>query len=343
MNRRRKTGLVLSGVVAGLLSLSAPLLAAGPANKVAEPRVWPPPPAAARVTTEGSFATPADLGIRPTWFARVANLIAGGNRGTEKLVKPFGVAVDEAGNICLTDTGTNVVWFFDRGRRRCSRWEQIDKVRFVLPVAVAKADGIIYVADSGLGQVVAFDENGRTRFRIVGQFTRPAGLALAGEKLYVADSGAHCVLIFDRQGRSLGRFGARGVAPGTFNFPTHVAVDPSGRIYVTDAMNSRVQVFDDQGGFLSELGSIGDGSGHFSRPKGVAVDSFGHVYVADALFDNVQVFDRAGQFLLDLGSSGAAAGEFWMPAGIAISRDNRIFVADAYNGRVQMLRYIGQP
>ncbi len=343
MHRKLKTGLILLGVGAGLLAMRPALGADGQAHRVAEPRVWPPPPAAARVQTEGSIASPADLGIGPSLLERFANLLTGGSRGQEKLVKPFGVAVDEAGNLCLTDTGANVVWFFDRARQRYSRWDQIDKVRFVLPVAVAKADGIIYVADSGLNQVLAFDEKGRIRFRIDNQFTRPAGLALASGKLYVADSGAHCVLIFDRQGRRLGSFGMRGVAPGTFNFPTHVAVDPQGRIYVTDAMNSRVQVLDDAGRFLGELGSIGDGSGHFSRPKGVALDSFGHVYVTDALFDNVQVFDRDGNFLLDLGSPGSAPGEFWMPAGIAISRDNHIYVADAYNGRVQILRYIGQP
>lgn len=343
MSLKQTCDFLLAGGVAGLLAACTNPAAAPPAAPGPALRVWPPPPAVARVLLEGSFATPADLGMQPTWTDRVVNLLTGGNRGREKLVKPFGVAVDEAGNLCLTDTGANVVWFFDRVRGRYARWEQIGKVAFVLPVAVAKAGGIIYVADAGLGQVVAFDEAGRSRFRIAAPFIRPAGLALSGEKLYVADAGAHCVLIFDLAGRPLGRFGARGVAPGEFNFPTHVTADAQGRIYVTDAMNSRVQVFDAAGRFLSEVGSIGDGSGHFSRPKGVAVDSSGHVYVADALFDNIQVFDPAGNFLLDLGTTGSGPGEFWMPAGIAIGRDNRIYVADAYNGRVQLLRYVGPP
>lgn len=321
----------------------AHLPAAGPGNAAAAPRVWPPPPAPARVITETCIAAPIDLGISPTLLDRFANLLTGGSRGREKLLKPFGVAVDEAGGLCLTDTGTSTVWFFDGTRRRCSRWEQIDKVRFVLPVAVAKAGGIIYVADSGLNQVLAFDESGRPRFRLADQLTRPAGIAVNDRRLYVADAGAHCVLIFDLQGRPQGKFGTRGVAPGQLNFPTHLATDAQGRVYVTDAMNSRVQVFDAEGRFLSALGSIGDGSGHFSRPKGVAVDRRGHVYVTDALFDNVQVFARDGRFLLDLGAPGQAPGEFWMPAGIAISRDDRIYVADAYNGRVQVLRYIGSP
>ena len=331
------------GLMAGLLLMSTPLIADSLSNKVAQPRIWPSPPAVARVKTEGTISAPEDLGIGPTWFNRIANVLAGGHRGREKLIKPFGVAVDEAGNLCITDTGAKVVWYFDRVRQRSSRWEEIEKVRFVVPVAVAKADGIFYVADSGLGQVVAFDEAGRTRFRLTGLFARPAGLALSADKIYVADSAAHSVLSFNLQGRLLGKFGTRGVGQGQFNYPTHVATDREGRVYVTDAMNSRVQLFDGDGRYLSELGGIGDGSGYFSRPKGVAVDGFGHVYVADALFDNVQVFARDGDFLLDLGSSGSAPGEFWMPAGIAIGRDNRIYIADTYNGRIQVLRYVGQP
>ena len=331
------------GVVIFRIALLTFHVAAAGAHTATPPRVWPPSPAAARVTTEASFLTPADLDVRPSVTERFLNVITGGSRGREPFVKPFGIAVDEAGNLCLTDTGTNVVWFFDRRQRRGTRWEQIDRVRFIQPVAVAKAEGVLYVADSGLRQVVAFDESGRSRFRLTDQCERPVGLAVAEGRLYVVDSATHSVAMFDRSGRACGKFGKRGAGPGEFNFPTHVAVDALGRIYVTDAMNARVQVFTGDGQYLNAIGSVGDGSGHFSRPKGVAVDPLGHVYVTDALFDNVQIFDSAGKFLLDLGSPGSATGEFWMPSGITIDRDHRIFIADTCNGRVQVLRYLGEP
>jgi DNA-binding beta-propeller fold protein YncE len=329
-----------------LLGLSAALPRAGGkpvAAPVPAPVVWPSAPSEARVTGEGCFSAPADLGIKPSMGKRFLNLVTGGTRGMGRLAKPCGVAVDEDGNLCVTDTGTSCVNYFDFKRHRFASWERIDKVHFVCPVAVAKADGIFYVADSGLGQVVAFDGDGHLRFRLATQFTRPVGVAVSGGKLYVADSAAHRVLVFDLKGRPLGGFGSRGAGPGEFNFPSHVNTDSEGRIYVTDAMNSRIQLFDGDGHCLGTIGSIGDGSGHFSRPKGVAVDSFGHLYVADALFDNIQIFDRNGSFLLDVGSRGSAPGEFWMPAGVAISRDNRIYIADTCNARVQILRYIGKP
>jgi DNA-binding beta-propeller fold protein YncE len=307
------------------------------------PRVWPPPPAEARVAYVRSIAAPGDLGMRPSFFRRIANLLTGGRRGAEPLVKPFGIALDEDGNLCLTDTGANAVSFFDLAGRKYQRFEEVGKLRFVAPVAVAKRNGVFYVADPGLKSVLAFDGGGKLRFRIQEEIERPAGLAIAGEKLYVADAQAHVVAVFDLGGKFLARLGRRGKDPGEFNFPTHLSSDDNGRLYVTDSMNSRVQVFDGDGRFLGAIGSPGDGSGHFGRPKGVAVDGFGHVYVADALYDNLQIFDRDGRFLLDVGAAGSEKGEFWMPAGVAISRHNEIYVADSYNCRVQVFRYVGKP
>ncbi|MEW6719742.1 MAG: 6-bladed beta-propeller [Thermodesulfobacteriota bacterium] len=306
-------------------------------------RVWPPPPADARVVYVRSVAAPGDLGMRPSFFRRVANFLTGGRDGTEPLVKPFGIALDEDGNLCVTDTGVGAVSFFDLGGNRYRRFEEIGKLRFVAPVAVVKRNGIFYVADSGLASVLAFDTQGNLRIRIQAELERPSGLAIAGEKLYVADAQAHAVAVFDMAGKFLARFGRRGVEPGEFNFPTHLSSDAKGRLYVTDSMNSRVQVFDADGRFLNVIGGMGDGSGHFSRPKGVAVDGFGNVYVADALYDNLQIFDEKGRFLLDVGRAGSEEGEFWMPAGVAIGRNNEIYVADSYNCRVQQFQYVGKP
>ena len=321
----------------------------GPSPQKLEPapaaaaRVWPLPPAEPRVKWVGQIATPADLGLRVSFFTRMGNFLTGGDRGREKLIKPFGLALDEAGNLCVTDTGANAVYFFDLAHRRSQRWTQIGGLSLISPVAIAKRNGLVYVADSGLRSVLVADEKGRLQHQIKEGLERPSGLALTADRLYIADAGAHCVLAYDLQGRLLFRFGARGNKPGEFNFPTHLAVDPQGRIHVTDAMNSRVQVFDREGHFLREIGSLGDGSGYFSRPKGVAVDRLGQIYVTDALFDNVQIFDPEGRFLLDFGSAGPLHGEFWMPAGIAIGADNLIYVADSYNGRIQIFQTIGQP
>jgi DNA-binding beta-propeller fold protein YncE len=316
--------------------------AAGPANAAPSGPVWPPPPDQARVIYVRSITQPADVGIRGNALRRFANWFAGTATDDKRLVNPFGIALDESGGFCVTDTGANRVCYFDAANRRWQQWDHAGNVRFVAPVAVAKKGGVIFVADSALGEVVALDTEGRLLFEIKQGVVRPSGLAILGEQLYVSDAGCHCVAVFDLRGNRLSNFGERGTGPGEFNFPTHIAADSHGHLLVTDSLNSRVQVFDADGKYESEFGSAGDTSGHFGRPKGVAADSFGHIYVADAVFDNIQVFDLSGRLLLSLGETGTGPGEFGLPNGIAISPDNRIYVTDPGNHRVQVFQYVGQ-
>jgi DNA-binding beta-propeller fold protein YncE len=305
------------------------------------PLIWPGPPDPARVAYVQSVRRPADFGIKQSVFSRFGHWLTGSEKGNEPLIKPFGIALDENDNLCLTDTGANAVCYYDRAKKRFQRWDKVGQLRFVCPVAVARENGTFYVADTGLGRVIVFNDAGKLLFEITNHLARPSGLTLLPDQILVADAQRHCVVVFDRQGRYRSEFGRRGTGEGQFNFPTHAAADGRGDLLVTDSMNHRVQVVDAQGQFKGQLGSLGDGPGHFSRPKGVAVDSFGHIYVVDALFDNVQVFDASGRLLLSLGETGGGPGEFWLPNGIAISRNNEIFVTDCYNHRLQVFKYVG--
>ena len=305
--------------------------------------VWPPPPEAPRITWQRSIGGPGDLGVRRSTLGRIGDWLTGETAGGSGFVRPFGIALDETGNLCLTDTGSRTVCYFDWTQKIWRRWEQAGAVRFDTPVAVAKHGGIFYVADTGLASVVMFDEQGKLRGEIKAGLQRPSGVAVAGNRLLVADSQAQSVLIFGLDGKALGSFGSRGAGEGQFNFPTHISADMAGNLLVTDSLNSRLQVFDPQGRFLRQIGSLGDSPGHFSRPKGVAGDTHGHLYVVDANFDNVQIFDKQGQLLMSLGGAGNGPGQFWLPNGIAVSRDNVIYITDSYNQRIQVLKFTGEP
>ena len=305
--------------------------------------VWPPPPAAPCIVYLKSIAGPADLGIKPPALSRFAGWITGSGQGLSRLDKPFGLALDDAGNLLLTDTGANTVCCLDRQGKKWLRWEQAGKTRFVSPVAAARHGDTMFVADSALGKVLAVDLKGKLRFEITQELERPSGLAIFEDKLFVADSQRQEVVVCNLRGEFVSRWGRRGSAPGEFNFPTHLAVDATGRIFVTDSMNCRIQVFDSSGQFQCVIGSPGDSPGNLSRPKGVAVDRYGHIYVVDALFDNVQIFDGQGRLLLNWGEAGSAPGQFWLPNGIAISSTDEIYVADTYNHRIQVFKYTGKP
>ncbi len=335
-------GLTISALETGSSAPAPGRADSDPAAAAVSSRAWPRPPAEACIVYERSISGPGDIGAKPSTFKRVTKWLTGAGANPVALVRPFGLALDDSGNLLITDTGSGVVSCLDFENNKWLRWEQVGNVRFESPVAVARRGSTVFVADSGLGKVLAFDVEGHPQFEITRNVERPCGLALARTRLYIADVQRHSVVLTDLNGKFVSEFGRRGSASGEFNFPTHVSVDAAGLVYVTDSLNYRVQVFDADGRFLRIIGSAGDSAGHFSRPKGIATDTAGNAYVVDALFDNIQIFNKQGRLLLDWGQSGSEPGEFWLPNAIAISSRNEIYVADSYNGRIQVFRYTGR-
>lgn len=342
MNARRSLQNLLPGLAALLLASCAAQQPKTAVVDVPKP-VWPSPPAEARIAYVQELRGPRDIGQSPTVWRTMANWITGDSGESQNLRKPFAVAVDENGNLCLTDTDAALVCYADFTHKKWLRFAGAGKTKFSCPVAIARRGGVFYVADSELARVLAFRDNGKSLFELGAPLVRPVGLAIADDSLFVVDSQAHAVFVFGLDGKLRFQFGRRGNQPGEFNFPTCIATDNRGHLLVSDTMNCRVQVFDLAGKFLSGFGSNGDTSGHFARPKGVAADAAGNFYVVDALFDNFQIFNPEGGLLLNVGEAGNGPGEFALANGIAIGADGKIFVADAFNHRVQIFKLLSQP
>ena len=303
--------------------------------------VWPLPPEPARIAYVDSINKPSDIKANKGFFKKFVGFLLG--ERVERIVKPYGIAVDSKDRLIVVDAATARVHIFDMLRGKYSDIVSSSKFSFNIPIDVAvDANDNIYVSDSQSGSVLVFNSKGRFQFIIEG-FVRPTGLAIDNDDhiLYVVDTGAHSIKVYDLRGTYIKKIGGRGFADGEFNFPTSIFVAGKGDIYVTDSMNFRVQKFNNDGRFLMALGSNGDGTGDMGRPKGVAVDSFGYIYVVDAIFDTVQIFDQDGLFLLNFGTTGSGPGEFWLPSAIFVDSKSRIYVADSYNERVQIFEYLG--
>jgi DNA-binding beta-propeller fold protein YncE len=337
---RRALGLlVVALAAAGCAPAAGPPTREQPALS-ARP-VWPPPPARPRIRFVQSVSRPADLGVEPSFWERLGQIIVG--RQEEWLIRPMAVAA-RGGLIYVADAGAQAVWALDTRTGRFRKVRTAGQEPLTSPVGVAVGtEGRVYVVDSFLRKIFILDAELRVTTTIAGQaLHRPAGLAFDATRgrLYVADSAAHTVWVYTGEGKLLDSIGRRGTGQGEFNFPTHVAVDGTGTLYVTDSLGFRIQMFTADGRFTAMFGRHGDASGEFARPKGVALDSEGHIYVVEALFDAVQIFDRAGRFLLGFGERGLGPGQFWLPTGVFIDPDDRIYVADAYNQRVQVFEYL---
>lgn len=296
--------------------------------------VWPSPPDSAKVRFVRSFGSADELGFRRSIFGRLLDLVRGRDEGA-RLRHPYGVAVTLDDRIYVVDSSAGSVHEFDlaRGRHRVLR-----NASFEHPIGVAvDRDGRVFVTDSELGAVIILD-GGEEVARLAAGLIRPTGIAIdpATQRVYVVDTGAHEVVIFDSDGVRRGEFGERGTAPGELNYPTLVAVGPSGNVYVSDTLNFRVQVFTPTGEPIRSLGRLGDAIGEFARPKGLGVDAQGRVFVVEGLYDVVNIFDAEGRLLLTFGGAGQAEGAFWLATGLAVDRHGRIFVSDSYNGRVQV-------
>jgi DNA-binding beta-propeller fold protein YncE len=120
---------------------------------------------------------------------------------------------------------------------------------------------------------------------------------------------------------------------GPFNYPTDVAVSPTGEFYVSDGdRNVCVHKFSADGTLLFSWGEPGEGPGQFCRPHSVW-EADGRVFVADRNNNRIQIFTPEGKYLDEWGG-------FVQPAKIFVDGQGIMYVAEL-KGRVSILALDG--
>jgi len=143
-------------------------------------------------------------------FKLIRKLGKAGTQHTSTLpgefAKPVGVAVDDDGNVYVSDTWNNRVEVFD-----------------------ANGTFIRTFGEAGDGP---------------GYFARPKGISIDGDgHVWVADGMQDRVQVFTPEGRLLIYMGEHGMLPGQFQSLTNVFVDKSNRVLTTELYPGRLQVF----------------------------------------------------------------------------------------------------
>ncbi len=325
------------------------LLAAGCAAQKPQEQtlpVWPPPPQKTRIEFIRSIASDKDV-VRDTTFSqKVVNFLSGYKPPATKIWEPMGLVVSDDGQILyVSDYGQSAVFVFDFGKKEFHKLGPLAR-----PAGIAlDANQNLYVVEQRKRGITVFNPDGKTvNFITDPSVERPTGIAVDRERkrIYLVDTAVkaskeHTVKIFGLDGKLIGKIGkSKGDLPGSFLFPTYVALDREGNVYVTDSLNCRVQKFDPNGKYLRSYGERGDGWGEFTRPKGVALDSFGNVYVVDSGWSNVQIFNQKGQIMLFFGGRGPLPGMMKNPTSLAIDGNNHIYVGDYINNRVEEYRLV---
>ena len=203
--------------------------------------------------------------------------------GPGQFVDPRGVAVDDEGNILVTDSNNHRIQKFTN-------------------------DGqfLTSVGTEGTGPL---------------QFRSPRDVAFNthNKKVYVVDNGNDCIQVLNSDltfSNIIG--GKRGSKSGELYYPWGVACDSTGNVYVADSANNRIQVFTASGKFLRKFGRHGNGEGELDWPVGVAVDSRGMVFISESNNNRISVFTTEGQLVKSFGQYGTKPGEFKYPLWLAV-------------------------
>lgn len=261
--------------------------------------------------------------------------------GTVRLVRPFGVTLDDKGRIYAADPGNRGVLVFDRRAGVARHWQGNSQNPLEGPVAVGlDRAGRLFVVDAYRSRIVVFDSSGNP-IATFGQelLGRPQGLAVDGRAnlLYVSDFKLHQVLIFDLNSLALRQtIGSR--LHKHFTSPASLAVNSKGQLVVSDASDCRVQIFDAQGEpvhLLPPHCPRKERAGHWHA---VAVDAQDLIYVSDPEGSAIHIFDPTGKPLQVVTASGDRAEPSAFRTGLTIDREARIYVVDQESGqgRVQI-------
>jgi sugar lactone lactonase YvrE len=232
---------------------------------------------------------------------------------------PCGVAVDAAGNVYVTDrynnairkiTPAGVVTTFAGGSGSISSVDGTGTAAsFYYPYGITiDAGGNLFVAEqygqrirkiTPAGVVTTVAGNGNTGSTngagTTATFYNPTGVAIdASGNLFVTDNMGNLVRKITPAGfvSTFAGSGVVGSANGTgtaasFNQPTGVNIDASGKIYIADQANNMIRLITSDGvvstlagnGTAAALNGLGIAA-TFSRPTGIAIGS-GNIYVAD--------------------------------------------------------------
>ncbi|MGB6133435.1 MAG: Ig-like domain repeat protein [Acidobacteriaceae bacterium] len=184
--------------------------------------------------------------------------------------------------------------------------------------------GNVYVADPGLGKVLAFapgSSAASATWKWSG--TAPTGVAVDGSgDLYIGDSGKIIEVPFVNgaldtaaQSTLVTSDVAKSATGQELPLGNHLslAVDGAGNVYVADADNSQVVKIENPQTAVSQTAYTVVGSG-FTAPSAAAADSSGNVYVADGS-TLYEITPWSGQTVLDTTLSSPVKGLVVEPSG----------------------------
>jgi len=256
----------------------------------------------------------------------------GGSPGAAALASPNGVAIDNAGNIYIADTGDqlirevsqstgNITTIAGNGSSTLTNNVSALSTGISSPTSVAvDAAGNVYYADFNNNVIRKVDATTQIVTTVAGN----------GNPVYEGDGGL--------------------AIQASLNGPNAIAFGPDGNLYICDQSNNVIREYFPSDGSITTVagnnatgGTIGgDGGSALSAslnfPNGVAVDAAGNIYIADTNSNVVrEVTAATGIINLYAGSySSGSSGDGGLPtnaqleapAGLALDAAGNLYIGD---------------
>ena len=269
----------------------------------------------------------------------------GGPAMRARFNEPYGIAVDNAGNIYVADRHNHCV-------RRINGNSGI--------VDTFAGDG-----SSGFGG----DGGAASRAGMV----EPNGLALdpAQTRLYVADVADHRVRVVDLASGLIWTFAGTGeaehsgdggpVAAAGIYGARAVKVAADGTVYILERQGSTLRAVDPHSGIITTLAGTGerayggdDGpalAASFDAPKELAIDREGNLLIVDTENHAIRRVDIRTGTVATIAGSGRQGGDgdggparaaaLYRPHGAAVAADGSIYIGDTNNHRIRKVSCSG--
>ncbi|MBV8569225.1 MAG: choice-of-anchor D domain-containing protein, partial [Acidobacteriaceae bacterium] len=276
-----------------------------------------------------------------TTFAGTGSMGYSGDNGLATkamLSNPDGLAIDQLGNVYISDSLNQVV-------RK-----------------VSVSTGNITTA-AGLGGAAGFSGDGGPATQALLQ--TPGGLAIDGMgNLYIADQGNNRIRRVTPSGQistvagggtassQADRLGDGGPATSAIlSGPSDVALDAAGNLYIADSFNGLIREVNAVTGIISVVAGGGGGGGTdglgdggpatgaiLNNPRGIAFDASGNLYIADSGHSMIRKVNSASGTITAFAGNGqygysgdlgpATSAELSQPVAVRADAAGNVYIAD---------------